>query len=220
MTTFVAVKIHYDHRKDLPIHLKYSRIPNPEEYRHYTDLYNEGVGGNGFHECMNFAIGRDTVDFYLSPTCVPGNNRQLDQNGNPEEFVFFTFTYQQGPILPSHIIGVHAGARLLPRTARLGSEFDEINRNFERLYYNAQAPSDLVTLFTPIPYDHEEGRHTRRYRVWGNGRRYIERNHASNILNDAIQKTEYALRNRGNESRTQIDNQLNTLKKIKSSYGL
>lgn len=39
MTKFVAIKIHYDHRKSLAPYLKYSKAPTPEEYMEYLDLF-------------------------------------------------------------------------------------------------------------------------------------------------------------------------------------
>ena len=54
MTKYIAIKIHYDHRTRLPQHLKYSLAATPEEYQEYLDLYEDGVGGQGFYECLNF----------------------------------------------------------------------------------------------------------------------------------------------------------------------
>ena len=72
---FMAIKIHYDHRAVLPHYLKYSKLPSAVEYDEYLDLYNkEGIGGEGFHECLNYQIP------------VAGNNdgygRLRDQDGN------------------------------------------------------------------------------------------------------------------------------------------
>jgi hypothetical protein len=85
MVRFMAIKIHYDHRPRLKPHLKYSLVPTQNEYREYLDLYRtEGVGGEGFHECLNFHRPETgNVKMYLPPTCRPGE-RFLD-----EEFVIF-----------------------------------------------------------------------------------------------------------------------------------
>jgi hypothetical protein len=72
MTKFMAIKIHYDHRQSLPTYLKYSKVPTEDEYNEYLELYDEGVGGQGFHECLNFAIPEEgDVKIYLPPTCLP-----------------------------------------------------------------------------------------------------------------------------------------------------
>jgi len=101
MPHFIAIKINYDHRGDLPPHLKYSRAATEEEHQECPA---------GFHECLNFRIPEQgNARVYLPTTCRPGIDRLND------EFVFFSFTYQQDPVLPSSIVGVHGRARYIGR---------------------------------------------------------------------------------------------------------
>lgn len=85
MPTFAAIKIHYDHRASLAAHLKYSTLPSLDEYNEYLALFREqGIGGNGFHECLNFSIPEsEPVRFYLPPTSMPAKSKIGD------DFVFF-----------------------------------------------------------------------------------------------------------------------------------
>ncbi|MEG9639128.1 hypothetical protein [Enterobacter asburiae] len=147
MTKFVAIKIHYDHRKSLAPYLKYSKAPTPEEYMEYLDLFHEeGIGGAGFHECLNFSVRSNApTKIYLPPTCIP-SDKYLD-----EEIVFFSFTYKYDKEMPSSIIGVHAAARLVSNGK------DSIARNdiekiegAEQFHYHAEAPSEFTTLI-PLP---------------------------------------------------------------------
>ena len=149
MTEFIAVKIHYDHRADLPPHLKYSRIPTPDEYKQYLSLYHdEGIGGEGFHECLNFSIPEDgSVQVYFPPGYIPAKDR-LDK-----DFVVFSFTYQGDRELGSRIVGVHGDVHFL--------NSDGVKRHnvlpimgTESLFYHAEAPSSLTTLLIPpVVYD-------------------------------------------------------------------
>lgn len=184
MTKFVAIKIHYDHRKSLTPYLKYSKAPTPEEYMEYLDLFHEeGIGGAGFHECLNFSVSRNTpTKIYLPPTCIP-SDKYLD-----EEIVFFSFTYKYDKEMPSNIIGVHAAARLVTNGK------DSISRNdiekiegAEQFHYHAEAPSEFTTLITPtIKYDFKDGIYTPEYSSWGYGLRYITEEHAANIIDAAL----------------------------------
>lgn len=184
MTKFVAIKIHYDHRKSLAPYLKYSKAPTPEEYMEYLDLFHEeGIGGAGFHECLNFSASRNTpTKIYLPPTCIP-SDKYLD-----EEIVFFSFTYKYDKEMPSSIIGVHAAARLVTNGK------DSISRNdiekiegAEQFHYHAEAPSEFTTLITPtIKYDFKDGIYTPEYSSWGYGLRYITEEHAANIIDAAL----------------------------------
>lgn len=174
MTKFIAMKVHYDHRPSLPEHLKYSRPPTLAEYQEYLTLFrSKGIGGEGFHECLNFAIPDEApVKIYLPPTCLP------DEKHLNEEFVIFSFTYKQDPEMPACIVGVHAGARIINKDGieRLGVEQIE---GIDFFFYHAEAPADLVTLITPaIQYDFREGRFTPAYKSWGYGLRYLKEEHA------------------------------------------
>jgi hypothetical protein len=56
MIRFMAIKVHYDHRSSLPTELKYSKAVTKGEHDEYLRLYKEGIGGEGFHECLNYFI--------------------------------------------------------------------------------------------------------------------------------------------------------------------
>lgn len=182
MTNYAAIKVHYDHRKSLLQHLKYSREPTLKEYNEYLSLYrDEGVGGEGFHECMNFYIPeKDSVKIYLPPTCIPSGEKSED------DFIIFTFTYKQDKELPAHIIGVHAGASIVARDGGYYRENVTIDEGIEGLFYHAEGEPEYVTLFTtPIPYNFSAGVHTPSYKSWGYGLRYLKESHAKSILEEA-----------------------------------
>ncbi len=184
MTKFVAIKIHYDHRKSLTPYLKYSKAPTHTEYMEYLDLFhNEGIGGAGFHECMNFTVSEDTpTKIYLPPTCIPS------EKYHDEEIVFFSFTYKYDKEIPSSIIGVHAGARLVSNGKDSLARNDiETVEGTEQFHYHAEAPSEFTTLITPtIKYDFKDGIYTPEYVSWGYGLRYITEEHAANIIDAAL----------------------------------
>jgi len=216
MTRFVAVKIHYDRRTALQPHLKYSVLPSATEYQEYLDLFREqGLGGDGFHECLNFAASeRQPVRFYLPPTCLPAASRM------DEEFVFFSFTYKTDQVLPSHVVGIHAGARLLS-TAIEGVPRDDSARieGVSSLIYHAEAPSELVTLLTPpLAYDRAAGRHSPAYASWGFGLRYLEDVHARNIVMDALQSARVALPSADLARSVALQRQIEVLKRIADRY--
>ncbi|RQR50446.1 DUF3883 domain-containing protein [Burkholderia sp. Bp9126] len=216
MPTFVAIKIHYDHRASLPSYLKYSVVPSREEYDDYLKLFREeGVGGNGFHECLNFAVSQsDTLRFYLPPTCVPAAKREDD------EFVFFSFTYKGDQELSAHIVGIHAGANLVNREGQARGEPFVID-GVEPLVFHAEAPSDLVTLITPtLPYEVSDGVYTPAYPSWGYGLRYIDEEHAANIVRDAIRQASAALGSVGESERVVIERELDVLRRIDARYDL
>ncbi len=177
MTQFMAMKTHYDHRKSLPSYLKYSKVPSEDEYNEYLDLYESGVGGQSFHECLNFAIPEaGNVKIYLPPTCLPA------QNLVNEEFMIFSFTYKQDQELPSVVLGVHAGVSIDNLDGIVRSDY-QIDGGIEDLFYHASSDPDLTTLFTsPLSYSFKEGIYTPVYRSWGYGNRYIEEAHALNII--------------------------------------
>ena len=83
MVRFLAIKTNYDNRQSLPPHLKYSRLPTFKEYNRYLKRFHEeNIGGNGFHECLNFAIpenGNSNVNFYIPPTCLPKSDSSEDE---------------------------------------------------------------------------------------------------------------------------------------------
>jgi len=68
------------------------------------------LAAKDFMKCINFRIRDDEqpVYVYLTPTSLPGQRQPLD-----EEFVIFSVTYNSDVVLSSHIIGVHAGTRIL-----------------------------------------------------------------------------------------------------------
>ncbi len=215
MPIFAAIKIHYDHRQLLPPHLKYSVIPSRQEYDDYLTLFREEhVGGNGFHECMNFAVGQwDTVRFYLPPTCVPSEKLRN------EEFVFFSFTYKSDREMPAHVVGVHAGARLIDRNGLVRGAPYEID-GVEPLVFHAEAPADLVTLTVPaLPYEVGDGLYTPVLAKWGNGQRYIDADHAANILRAASAQASGALASASASEKVVLERQIDVLRRIGLRYG-
>ena len=214
MVKFMAIKIHYDHRPRLKPHLKYSLVPTQVEYKEYLDLYHtEGVGGEGFHECLNFHRPETgTVRMYLPPTCTP-DERFLD-----EEFVIFSFTYKGDKEMSSHIVGVHAAAHVLAKDGITRSDVGHIE-GIEYLTYHVEAPVGLVTLINPpLSYDCKDGRYTPAYQFWGYGLRYINQAHAAQIVGSALEHTSAAL-NTASASETEVlQGQIQVLRGIAERY--
>lgn len=181
----LASKIHYDHRKRLPLHLKYSKVLTQNEYDSFLQLYyDEGIGGEGFHECLNFNKSCDNVKIYLPPGYIPNETVCKD------ELLLFSFTYKGDKELPARVIGVHANVRILNRK---GSGIKRRNINLDKdipdLCYHAVSPSNMSTLFSsPLEYNFKEGKYTPIYAAWGNGLRYLDNSHAISILNNALEK--------------------------------
>lgn len=214
MTNFIAIKIHYDHRKSLPPHLKYSKVPSAKEYDDYLKLHREeNVGGNGFHECLNYFIpASGRVQMYLPPTCIPGQNR-ID-----EEFVIFSFTYKTDPEMPSCIVGVHAGATVLGSAPRR-KDVSRIEGVEEPLIYHVEAPQSLVTLFSPpIKYDYRDGKYTPKYQIWGNGLRNMEASHAENIIKEALRSAKSEISGAKVSKREVLERQIEVLSEIGRRY--
>jgi hypothetical protein len=215
MTNFIAIKIHYDHRKSLAPHLKYSMLPTANEYNEYLELYrNDGVGGMGFHECLNYAISDNgLVQVYLPPTCLPAQ-KKLD-----DEFVIFSFTYKGDREMPARIVGVHAGAKILNREGipRIGIE--AVKGIDEPFLFHAESPENLVTLFIPsIEYDFREGVYTPRYKSWGYGLRNIEEKHAKNIIQSAFELAKENLEGANVSKREILEREIGVLKEIDRRY--
>lgn len=190
---FMAIKIHYDHRAVLPHYLKYSKLPSREEYDEYLDLYKtDGIGGEGFHECLNFQIPADgNVKIYLPPTSLPSIKKMND------EFVIFSFTYKEDQEMPDHLIGVHANVSILDKDGINRPDSEQLDGIYPFIYH-AQAPAEFVTLVTPpLEYGREDGMYTPVFEKWGFGLRYITEDHAKNIVKDALQganqRIEFAL---------------------------
>jgi hypothetical protein len=205
MPKFIGIKIHYDIRPELSRETKYSKLPTLDEYQHYVRLYeDEGKGGHGFHECLNFSVASDSsVRFYLPPTCFPAA-------GDNDDFVVFSFTYKTDEELPNYLIGVHAGCEIVADKDGICRPRSERIRGIDPLVYHAKAPSDLVTLFsTPLNYNVEAGRYSPKFEKWGYGLRYIQQEHVENILHDAIANAEHVVRRetgaRGDLVRREID---------------
>ncbi|MCK0716381.1 protein NO VEIN domain-containing protein [Chromohalobacter sarecensis] len=213
MTKFVAIKVHYDHRGQLPRHLKYSIPPTAEEYSKYLELFSSGVGGEGFHECMNFAIPESgDVPIYLPPTCIPA------ASAFDEEFVFFTFTYKGDRELPASIVGVHAQSKMVDR---VGLDRSDIMLDFldVNLLYQAVAKSEYVTLFTePLGYDYKEGVYTPSFDSWGYGLRYLEDQHAKRLITDAFSAASEALRQQDETTAIVSVRELEVLSRIHHRY--
>ncbi len=210
MTQFIAIKIHYDHRSSLPAELKYSKPVTGREHEEYLDLFEQGIGGEGFHECLNYFIPENgPVRMYLPPTCVPGANSISD------EFVIFSFTYVGDQEMPSRIVGVHGGAQILNRNG-----LPRIERNEVDLVYHVEAPSELVTLFpSPLQYNSPDGRYTPSYRLWGYGLRYIDKSHAANIVFDQLDVARNELIDLADESkRIVVEREVLILENIAARY--
>jgi len=218
MTKFIAVKINYDHRDLLPHYLKYSTIPTQVQYQEYLDQFQDkGIGGNGFHECLNFKIPEsEPVRLYLPPTCLPSSKNAT------EDFVIFSFTYKGDEKLSAHIVGVHAGATILSTEAHgiLRGEDQRID-GIEPLQYHAEAPADLVTLLIPpLKYENKQGLYTPPYSSWGYGLRYIEKDHAKSIVAAAIDSATIALSSATIAEKETIQRQIEVLQRIDNKYSL
>lgn len=216
MTNFMAIKIHYDHRKSLAPHLKYSKIASPEEYKKYLKLYDEGKGGgNGFHECLNYYVPENgNVQMYLPPNYFPAKST------TDQEFVIFSFTYKSDLEMPSRIVGVHAGATLMGRNGIRREGVGYIIKGIEeRLSYHVEAPQNLVTLFTPpIEYNYGDEKYTPKYQTWGYGLRYIKASHAKNIIKAALKGAENGISTASVSERQILDRQVEVLNEISKRY--
>lgn len=218
MTQFIAIKVNYDHREELAGHLKYSTVPTPKEYRDYLDQFkNEKRGGNGFHECLNFAIPEsDPVKIYIPPTCLPASSL-VD-----EEFVIFSFTYKGDKYLPSHIIGVHAGVKILS-TESYGlarSDVPDIE-GIESLHFHAEAPGTLVSLlYPPVPYDDKLNIYTPPLQRWGFGLRYISEENAGNILRAAMLQASDAIPTSSVSEGIILEREIEVISRIINRYSL
>lgn len=210
MIRFMAIKVHYDHRSSLPTELKYSKAVTEREHDEYLRLYKEGIGGEGFHECLNYFIPENgPVRMYLPPTCIPSENTIND------EFVIFSFTYGGDQEMPSRVIGVHGGAHILNRDGLRRPEPNEVD-----LFYHVEAEPDLVTLFpSPLQYNSRDGRYTPTYQRWGFGLRYIEKTHAEKIILDQLKTVESELSTNEDESRrTVMEREIVVLRTIYARY--
>lgn len=213
MSNYMALKVHYDHRNDLPAHLKYSRKPTVQEYEKYIDLYSSGVGGNGFHECLNFSVSMSgDVKIYLPPTCLPSKDKIN------EDFLIFSFTYASDEECPSCIVGVHARVRFVSREGVFRGDVGEVPGQ-DHFFYFASAPAEYVTLFSnPIPYNCKDGVYTPEYRMWGNGLRYLDEAHARAIIDKAIKECEHVLLTDDAHLKIIHERQLNVLRNIYEYY--
>lgn len=217
MTKFIAIKLNYDARAELPVHLKYTKLPTEEEYRRHLERFRaDNTGGNGFHECLNFRVSeRHPSKIYIPPTCIPSANHA------DEDFVIFSFTYKGDQALPSSIIGVHAGVRVVSTEEDGLYNPGQVVPGVGELYYHAEAPGELVTLLVPpLPYVCTEGRYTPAFKVWGYGLRYLEASHAAQILTDAIEGARSALPTASVEQQIILQRQLEVLARIGEEYGL
>lgn len=214
MPKFMAIKVHYDHRKSLPSYLKYSVLPTREEYEEYLDLFNKsGIGGEGFHECLNFRIreGED-VEIYLPPTSLPSASK------TDEEFVIFSFTYREDLEMPDHVIGVHACVQFEDLD---GVERDDEDRlkGIHWFMYHATAPEEYVTLFSPpLEYERNAGIYTPKFTRWGYGLRYIGEAHALNIIRDAMTAASVRMEAASTTERLAIERELTVLQTIAGRY--
>lgn len=224
MTHFIAIKTHYDHRKSLPTYLKFSRVATKNEYDEYLKLYyDEGIGGEGFHECLNFNIKEhENTKIYLPPGYMPRKKICND------DFIIFTFTYKGDKELPSHIIGVHAGASITNRDGTIRKEIQALQPNdFSDLTYHAESPPHLTTLFnSPIKYDCRKGKYTKKLQAWGNKLKYIgekddeddNRHFALKIINEALKRANNLITTADEIKLLSIEREIEVLKSIKIKY--
>jgi len=218
MPIYLAIKTHYDHRAELAPHLKFSTLPSAVQYARYlSDYRDKGTGGNGFHECLNFAVSEtNSTKIYLPPTCLPATKRLGD------EFAIFSFTYKTDPELPSAIIGIHGGVRILSNQPGgiIRAETEQIE-GADPLHYHAEAPGDMVTLLTPpFPYNPKVGRHTPKYTHWGYGMRYIKPDQVGAILIDAEVLATARLSTARTTEQSAMQRELRVIRLIRARYGL
>jgi hypothetical protein len=158
-------------------------------------------------------MGENTpVRAYLPPTGIPKDTG--------EEYVVFSFTYKSDPSAPSVVLGVHAAAHIVSKEGVLRPGTRRIS-GVEDFVYHIEADPDFVTLFsTPLSYDPKLGRYSPPYRSWGFGLRYIEPEHAANILNDALAGAQEA-RNMGTDSyRSFVERGIEVINRIRAAYAL
>ena len=213
MTRFMAIKIHYDHRENLPRYLKYSKPPLKADFENYYKLHEEGIGGEGFHECLNYSIPETgTVKIYLPSTCLPGKQYYDD------DFLIFSVTYKGDKELPSAIVGVHGSAKIVAPNDKL-REDHIFEGDFDDLFYQAESPPNLVTLFTtPIPYKYNDGIFTPAFKVWGFGLRYLEKEHAENILKEAYKNARTSIKKCSSTEAVVVEREICVLKQIYEHY--
>lgn len=78
-----------------------------------------------------------------------------------------------------------------------------------------------MTLLTPpLPYENREGVYTPAYQTWGYGLRYIEQEHANNIVAASLATAKLALPNASTSQATVILRQIDVLTRIAEQYGL
>jgi hypothetical protein len=215
MTKFVAIKTHYDDRLPAEAYLKFARPPTVAEHQEYVDRFKEGVGGNGFHESMNFSFQDDApVKIYLPPGYLPA-----EEEPGQEEFIFLSFTYAADPVLPAHLVGIHGSAHIVNFHGPGQLRRVERIQDAEPLYYHAESDPVLTTLFAaPLPYERASGRYTPDFQMWGNGLRYIEHKHVRNILEDANRLAINRLSDADEVEREFIARQLDVLSNINDRY--
>jgi hypothetical protein len=213
MVKFLAIKINYDDR-DLAPESKYAVVPLADELERFRQRFeNEGRGGYGFHEGLNFQIKEDApVQAYLPPNGIP---QDMD-----DEYVIFSSTYQHETLFPSTVLGVHGAANLISKHGVSRPGMPRIGK--DKLSYHFEADSDFVTLFSsPLPYDPRSAGYVPLGKgPWGNGLRYITPSHAANILSDALAKGAQDLKSGSNSYRAFVQREIKVINRIRTVYGL
>lgn len=211
---FVGIKINYDARPTVAEHLKYSHVVTKTEYDEYLSKFEEGkAGGWGFHECLNFFIPESgEVKFYLPPTSRPATKYLND------EFIFFSFTYQSDPVLPSRIVGVHANAKIVSTDGILRTDVFE-QPSSEKITFHATSTAEFSTLLVPpLDYSGKVGIYTPPLKKWGNSLRYLHESHARRIIEDAFKAAKSKRSETDSTLREVVGRELHVLENIKKAY--
>lgn len=173
----IAVKIHEDSRDYIPACMKYSKQPaSVEEYEEFLEIGEEGKGGLGFHECMNFKVCEDdSVKFYLPPRYTPTPSK------TNKSFAIVWVSYS-----PHKILGVQLNCTIRGDSK---NSFLRDDSSFEYkgapLCYHGFTDSSSSILFNE-PLDLIENRHTPKFQRWGSGLRYLKPKHLKNIFEDRV----------------------------------
>lgn len=172
----IAVKIHEDTRDYLPSYMKYSQQPlNEKEYETFLNKGEEGKGGLGFHECMNFKVCQDnSVKFYLPPGYTPSlkNNNGL--------FIIVWISYS-----PHRILGIQYNSKIFSDDLEHIRDDSSFKYKETPLVYHGETTAENSILFCS-PMELKIPRHIHKFQRWGSGLRYLDLRHIKNIVIDRM----------------------------------